>query len=59
VRTAPRGATAPEATKRRRRDEERDGSGTVIAPGHSEEEVPEFDQPPDVGVIGYGGDEAA
>ncbi|MEV0360931.1 PPE domain-containing protein [Nocardia sp. NPDC050697] len=51
-RQAPRGVTAPRATMRRRRDEERDGQVSVFVPG-GEPEVPLLEEIPVIGVISY------
>ncbi|WP_228002903.1 PPE domain-containing protein [Nocardia australiensis] len=49
--TPPRGATAPKAQLRRRRDEDR-GTSTVFVPGEPQD-VPVLEQPPAIGVIEY------
>ncbi|UGT63342.1 PPE domain-containing protein [Nocardia asteroides] len=51
-RQAPRGVTAPRATMRRRRDEERDGNVAVFVPG-GEPDVPLLAELPVIGVISY------
>ncbi|GAB2452655.1 PPE domain-containing protein [Nocardia tengchongensis] len=50
-RSPPRGASAPRAQLRRRRDEQRDGSKTFVAGGATD--VPVLDHPPGLGVIEY------
>ncbi|WP_406271796.1 PPE family protein [Nocardia sp. NBC_00881] len=53
--TPPRGASAPKAQMRRRRDEDRDKS-KVFVPGEPQD-VPVLEQPPVIGVIEYADDE--
>lgn len=51
----PRGATAPAARMRRRKDEERKSKSTVFVPGEPME-VPVLDKAPVIGVIEYAGE---
>ncbi|MFC3963070.1 PPE family protein [Nocardia jiangsuensis] len=55
-RQAPRGVTAPRATMRRRRDEERDGDVAVYVPG-GDPGVPLLEEMPVFGVIEYDEDQ--
>ncbi|WP_405136728.1 PPE domain-containing protein [Nocardia sp. NBC_01388] len=55
ARTAARGASAPTAQMRKRRDKD-ERSAKVFVPGQSQD-VPEIEQPPVIGVIEYSDDE--